>query len=197
VYRYASDNRPQRIADLLEARTGGQWYYHWAQIAGASSGVGVAVLSRFPILDTDSHQLSFNRSAALVQVSVNGRRVHVASTHLDHKSSSKRLTQVRELKTWLRQFSEGRIVAGDFNWYPGTAEINEVARDYHDAWAVARSRGTATSTSGNPNGHTRNTRIDYVFYSKGASNLALVSAQTTERAAVSDHRAVLSVFRVN
>jgi endonuclease/exonuclease/phosphatase family metal-dependent hydrolase len=197
VYKYASDNRPQKMVDLLTARTGQPWYYHWAQIGGLSSGVGVAVLSRYPLEDTDTLLLSYTRSAALVRVNVNGRVVNFVSTHLDHQSSSKRLTQVLELKPWLTQFAEQRIVAGDFNWYPGTTEINEMAKDYYDAWAVAKSQGTATSTADNPYGYTRNNRIDYVFYSKGAANLTLVSTQTTERISISDHRAVLAVFQVN
>jgi endonuclease/exonuclease/phosphatase family metal-dependent hydrolase len=196
VYKYSSDNRPQKMIDLIKSRTGQQWYYHWTQISGLASGVGVAVLSRYPLEDKDSHLLSYNRSAALVRVTVNGRPIHFVSTHLDHQYSSRRLTQVKELKSWLTQFAEQRIVAGDFNWYPGTTEINEMAMNYYDAWAVATSKGTATSTSDNPYGNTRNTRIDYVWYSKGAANLMLISAQTSERVALSDHRAVLAVFQV-
>ena len=197
ISKYASDNRPQKIADLLRTRTGKTWYYHWAQISGAASGIGVAVLSRYPIEDTDSHYLSYNRSAALIRVTVNGRPVNFVSTHLDHQYSSRRLTQVNQIKSWMTSFSEQKIVAGDFNWYPGTTEINEMAETYYDAWAVAKSKGTATSTSDNPDGNTRNNRIDYVFYSKSASRLTLVSAKTSERIALSDHRAVLAVFQVN
>lgn len=197
IYKYSSDNRPQKICDLLEARLGGTWYYHWAQKWGATSGEGEAVLSRFPIDDTDSRYLSYDRSVALVRILVNGRIVNVVSTHLDHQSSSRRLTQVNELKSWLSGFAEQRIVAGDFNSWPGTTEISEMGETYYDGWAVAKSKGTATSTSDNPNGNTRNTRIDYVWYSKGASRLTLLSAQTTERISVSDHRGVLAVFQVN
>jgi endonuclease/exonuclease/phosphatase family metal-dependent hydrolase len=197
VYKYSSDNRPQKIVDQLQARTGQTWYYHWAQISGQSSGVGVAVLSRYPIEDTDTHLLSYNRSAALIKISVNGRPVHFVSTHLDHQYSSRRLIQVREVKSWLTQFAEQRIVAGDFNWYPGTTEINEMASAYYDAWAVAKTNGTAASALTNPDGNTRNNRIDYVFYSKGAPALSLVSAQTTDRISISDHRAVLAIFTVN
>jgi endonuclease/exonuclease/phosphatase family metal-dependent hydrolase len=197
VHKYSTDNRPQKMIDLLRARTGRTWYYHWAQIAGASSGIGVAALSRFPIEDTDTHLLSYSRSAALIKITVNGRPVHFVSTHLDHQYSSRRLTQVRELKSWLTQFAEQRIVAGDFNWYPGTTEINEMASTYYDAWAIAKSRGTASSAASNPDGNTRNNRIDYVFYSKGASALSLVSAQTGNLISISDHRAVLAVIKVN
>jgi endonuclease/exonuclease/phosphatase family metal-dependent hydrolase len=197
IYKYSSDNRPQKICDLLEARLGGTWYYHWAQKWGATSGEGEAVLSRFPIADTESRYLAYDRSAALVRILVNGRIVNVVSTHLDHQYSSKRLAQVKELKSWLSGFAEQRIVAGDFNSWPGTTEINEMGETYYDAWAVAKSKGTATSTSDNTSGATRNTRIDYVWYSKGATKLTLLSAQTTEKISLSDHRGVLAVFQVN
>ena len=62
------------------------------------------------------------------------------------------------------------------NGYPGTTEINEMAKTYNDAWAVAKAKGTAVSSAANPNGNTRNNRIDYVWYSKGATALSVVSA---------------------
>ena len=199
IMHYASGSQVQSIADKLKARTGRTWYHKWAQISGAASGIGVAVLSRFPLEDTDSHLLSYNRSVALVKVTVNGRTIHMFSTHLDHQSSSRRLTQVRELKAWAGTFAEQRIVAGDFNWYPGTTEINEMVKSYKDGWAVAKSKGTAVSYSGNPDGNTRNTRIDYVFYSNNASALSVTSARVYDTRAdqVSDHRPVLVTFKVN
>ena len=157
------------------------------------------MLSRVPIEDRASHLLSYDRSAALVRIMVNGRIVNVISTHLDHQYSSRRLTQVKELKAWAAGFAEQRIIPGDYNKWPGTTEILEMAKDYHDAWAVAKSAGTAVSYDGNPDGATRNTRIDYVFYSKGATALTLTGARVfnTRADMVSDHRPVLATFKVN
>jgi len=199
VLKYSTNNQPQMIVDRLRARTGQPWTYHWAQISGLASGIGVAVLSRFPIEDRDSHLLSYNRSVAMVSVTFNGRRVNFFSTHLDHQYSSRRLRQVIELKAWASTFQEQRIVAGDFNWYPGTTEINEMVENYWDGWAVARSQGTAISYSGNPEGNTRNNRIDYVFKSRGASALDITGAQVYNARAeyVSDHQPLIVSFRVN
>jgi len=199
IMKSSTNNQPQMIVDRLKARTGQTWYHHWAQKWGATSGEGVAVLSRYAFYDTEIRLLSYNRSAALVRVLVNGRIVHMVATHLDAASSYYRLTQVRELKSWLTAFAEQRIVAGDFNGWPGTSEITEMSKDYYDAWAVAKAKGTATSYDGNPDGNTRNSRIDYVFYSKGATLLSLVSAQVVDTRAdmVSDHRPVLATFKVN
>ena len=54
------------------------------------------MLSRYPLDDVDTRLLSYNRSVALVRITVNGRPVHVLSTHLDHQYSSRRVTQVRD-----------------------------------------------------------------------------------------------------
>ena len=47
---------------------------------------------------------------------------------------------------------------------------------HYDAWAKAKSEGTAVAYSGNEAGNTRNSRIDYVWQSKGATSLVLTTA---------------------
>ena len=95
VLKYSSNNQPQILIDTLKARTGQTWYYHWVQISELSSGIGVAVLPRFPLGDTAFHLLSYNRFAALVPVTANGRTVNFVSTHLDHQYSSERSPRSR------------------------------------------------------------------------------------------------------
>jgi exonuclease III len=73
--------------------------------------------------------------------------------------------------------------------------------DYVDSWAQAVKSGTALAYSGNEAGNTRNSRIDYVFYSKAASALVFKSAQvydTRDANGVmpSDHRPLVSTFVV-
>jgi endonuclease/exonuclease/phosphatase family metal-dependent hydrolase len=71
----------------------------------------------------------------------------------------------------------------------------------YDAWTVAKAAGTAISSSDNPDGNTRNSRIDYVYDSHGATNLVLKSMQvfdTRDANGVmpSDHRPILAIFTV-
>jgi endonuclease/exonuclease/phosphatase family metal-dependent hydrolase len=199
IIKLSGNNQPQIICDKLKAQTGRNWTYYFQEITGFTTGIGEAVLSRLPIDSTAEGTLNWGRSMALARVVVNGRAINMVSTHLDADSSSRRLTQVNQLKAWLTTFSEQRIVAGDFNWYPGTAEINEMAETYYDSWAVAKSKGTATSSASNPDGNTRNTRIDYIFYSKGATALSVVGSTVMDAraAGISDHRAVVTTFKVN
>ena len=201
IMRYSSSSQPQMIADRLRAATGQTWRYHWVQKSGSSSGEGECVMTRLSIDATDDYLLSYSRSVAMARVHVNGRNISVFSTHLDHTSSSYRLTQVRQLVSWASTQPEQRIVAGDFNWYPGTTEINEMGRTYYDGWAVARSAGDAYAYPDNPDGNTRNNRIDYVWYSRNASYLRVTRAQVYDTrdsngSRPSDHNPLMVTFEV-
>jgi endonuclease/exonuclease/phosphatase family metal-dependent hydrolase len=67
---------------------------------------------------------------------------------------------------------------------------------YYDAWAKAQSAGTAIAYPGNTAGNTRNSRIDYIFSSKGATALVLKAAQVYNTGSISDHRPVVATFEV-
>lgn len=201
IMRYSSSSQPKDIADQLKARTGKTWSYHWIQKSGASSGEGEAVMTHLPIETNDDYLLSASRSVAMVRINVNGRNIHVFSTHLDHQSSATRLSQVKQLVGWADNYAEQRIVAGDFNGWPGTSEINEMLKTYYDGWAVAKANGDAVAYASNPDGNTRNSRIDFVFHSKGASALAVTRAQVYDTRnssgqRPSDHNPLIVTYRV-
>jgi len=72
---------------------------------------------------------------------------------------------------------------------------------YYDSWAEAQADGTAVAYPGNTAGNTRNSRIDYIYYSKSASALTLKSSQVFDvrdanGVMPSDHRPILSIFTV-
>ena len=97
--------------------------------------------------------------------------------------------------------NEPRIIAGDFNALPSSTENAKMTAAYVDSWAQAESDGTAVAYAGNTAGNTRRARIDYIYYSKGATVLKLVSSQVFDvrdanGVMPSDHRPVLSVFTV-
>jgi endonuclease/exonuclease/phosphatase family metal-dependent hydrolase len=199
--RYSStSSHPQQIADRLRALTGQTWTFKWVQKWGAATGEGEAIMTRLDVDAMDDYLLSVQRSVAMIRVNVNGRNLTLFSTHLDHQSSATRLSQVRQLVTWAGSQPEQRIVAGDFNSWPGTTEINEMGRTYNDGWAVARSGGDAYSFSGNPDGNTRNTRIDYVWASKGATVLRVLRADvfnaTDSLGKMSDHNPLMVTYQV-
>jgi endonuclease/exonuclease/phosphatase family metal-dependent hydrolase len=197
----SSSNHPQRIADGIRAQTGETWSYHWVQKTGGATGEGEAVMTRLAMEAVDDYLLTVSRSVAMVRVNVNGRNLSLFSTHLDHQSSGTRLSQVRQLVTWSATHAEQRIIAGDFNGWPGTNEINEMLKTHIDGWATAKTAGTAFSYPGNPDGNTRNTRIDFVFASKGATFLSVDSARVYDTRDASgkrpsDHNPLIVTFLV-
>jgi endonuclease/exonuclease/phosphatase family metal-dependent hydrolase len=199
---WGNEDQPARIASLLQSKTGKTWYYKFASVTGAATGNGNLILSRFPFVSSTSHLLSYTRVVVQAAVSVNGRTINFFSTHLDDASSSYRLTEISQLKSWAGGFAQQRIVAGDFNFWPGAGEYSSMSVDHYDAWAEAAKKGTAVAYSGNTAGNTRNSRIDYVWYSKSATLLSLVSAQvydTRDASGVmpSDHRPLVAVYKIN
>jgi endonuclease/exonuclease/phosphatase family metal-dependent hydrolase len=200
---WGNEDQPARYESMLESKTGMKWYAVWAQEYGSwsSNGKGNLLLSRFPFTVTARYELSYERTVALGQVVVNGRNITVGTTHLDPDSGSRRVTQTKELKVWLDGFSEARIVAGDMNAQPTSTEMTYLKGYYTDAWQVAKSGGFAYSASDNPNGYTRNSRIDYVFTSKSATTVKLtrvevVDTRDSNGVMPSDHRPILAVYTV-
>jgi endonuclease/exonuclease/phosphatase family metal-dependent hydrolase len=108
---------------------------------------------------------------------------------------------MRELITWADNYPEQRILAGDYNAWPGATEISIMTAGHYDGWAIAVQNDVDIAYSGNTAGNTRNSRIDYVFYSKGASRLKLKETRvfdTRNSSGVmpSDHRPLMATFEV-
>jgi endonuclease/exonuclease/phosphatase family metal-dependent hydrolase len=194
-------DEPATLRSLMEKKTGKTWYSRFATLSGATNGIGNLILSRFPIDASEPRLLSGDRSAVNVAIDVNGRTINFTSTHLHPDSASYRKTEVGELTSWQNGMAEQRIIAGDFNALPTWSEIAGMTKTYYDSWAEAQADGTDITYAGNPSGNTRNSRIDFIYFSHGARNLVLKSSQvfdTRDSRGVtpSDHRPVMSVFTV-
>ena len=192
---------PAVMTGLMKKYTGQTWYYKFTTATGAATGNGNLILSRFPFDATDIQLLSHSRAAVNATIHVNGRSINFVSTHLDADSTNYRLQEIGELTAWAKTLAEPRIIAGDFNAWPGSTENKTMTATYVDSWAQAQTDGTATAYAGNTAGNTRNSRIDYIYYSKGATALKLVSSQVYDvrdanGVMPSDHRPVMSVFEV-
>jgi endonuclease/exonuclease/phosphatase family metal-dependent hydrolase len=201
VGSYGNEDQPARYAALLKAATGKTWYYNFAQRDGNTNGQGELLLTTFAIEDSSDYQLSYSRSVTRIQILVNGLRVNLFSTHLDADSSSYRTKQMGELKAWASSFAEQRIIAGDFNAWPGAGEITNMTSAYVDSWAYAKSAGTSVAYSGNEAGNTRNSRIDYVWLSKNGSRSTIKASQVfdvrnSSGVMPSDHRPVMTTFDI-
>jgi endonuclease/exonuclease/phosphatase family metal-dependent hydrolase len=183
------------IVARLTAKTGRTWH--------VSYDYGIALVSRFPIDSRSTCVVNpaLGRTIVRAGITVNGRTINIWSAHLDAYSATTRLAEMNALLACVGAFPEQKIVAGDLNAGSTSTEIRLLAQTYIDAWPAARLLGTAVNYEGNCDGCTRNGRIDYVFASRGATQLVLRSAQmfdTRNAAGVmpSDHKPMLVVYDV-
>jgi endonuclease/exonuclease/phosphatase family metal-dependent hydrolase len=172
-----SGNVPD-LVNALNRRTGRTWFSHHV-VKYDGTDEGNLILTWHSIVSVSSRFLSAQRSVAEATVNIGGRNVSFFATHLDDAASSNRVVEAGELKSFATNFAEPRIIVGDFNGGPDTAEASSMTESYFDSWNEAMNRGTASAYPDNPVGtftRTRRGRIDYVFYSR-QSGLAINAAR--------------------
>lgn len=159
--------------------------YHYAfaaSIKWSEGDYGLAVLSRWPIVDVQRHRLDGVEAAEpriVLEVSVcaDGRVLRLFNHHADGRAASRErgLAILRQIVT--PALGSGVVVLGDFN-------------DYADAPAVRGllEAGLTDLGSGTDAGTTDHGRIDYLLTDAPVS-AAGVSVWQTER---SDHHAVIA-----
>lgn len=183
------------IVSALKSKTGVNWYISF-------SGLGNLMISRLPLTATSNCPYATSGAyAPQAGVVVNGRAINVWSAHLSVNSASDRLYQTKTLQGCAANWSQARILAGDYNMQAGSAEYNASVQGYLDTWLTAKNAGTATTYPGNCDGCTRNSRIDYIFTSGGATFLAIKSAQIVDTRdssgyMPSDHKPLLVTYTV-
>jgi len=183
VNHVAGDDHAQQLRDLLSARTGKNWSYYWiGKFPGCAEGN--LILTRWTIVSASGQYLSYQRSIARATINVNGKLINFFATHIDPDSSYSRTQEMIEIKSFAANFAEPRIIAGDFNASPDWPEMSQMFSNYFDSWNDAFQGGTALAYPDNPvqwQTRTRRGRIDYIFYSMGASNLTLTGAQIPDQ----------------
>ena len=189
----------EKLQSLLQQKTGATWYRQHVNAKGGTQGVGNVLLSRYRPVSSGSTLLSYERGVAEMTIVVNGRNVSLFSTHVEYYNSSWRPIQIAEAVRWMSNFPEPRIMLGDFNTWPGTSDYKIIANPYQDAWAAAKSAGTATAFNGTGATH-GDSRFDYVFHSRVAAlSLKSVNVPDTRVNGVypSDHHPVVTELSVN
>ena len=189
------DNTTQvnKVIALLESKTGKNWDYSYNN-RGNLVATKLTVTAKSVCTVNSAEGRS---SSHLSLVTPNGRGVNVWSSHLT-LTNSDRLAEMQALLACGKQWAEGRIYSGDYNMQAGTEAYNAAVKVAKDAWPSAL---TKLNYAGNCSGCTKNSRIDYVFTSNGATTLTLKSVQifdTRDAKGVmaSDHKPMLIVYDV-
>jgi endonuclease/exonuclease/phosphatase family metal-dependent hydrolase len=201
---WGNENQPARYEAMMEQLTGRKWYGLFSQEFGnwSANGKGHLILSRYPFESTAREEISYDRVIGSAGITVNGRTISLIVTHLDPESHSRRLAQAKEVTAWASSIAESRILTGDMNAWPDQTSIAEFNKHYRDSWTDAKSKGKATEFPGlDPDGATKNGRIDYIFYSRSASHLTVLDSRVYDtrepnKPMASDHRPVVTTFQV-
>jgi endonuclease/exonuclease/phosphatase family metal-dependent hydrolase len=201
---WGNENQPARYEAMMEQLTGRKWYGLFSQEFGnwSANGKGHLILSRYPFESTARQAISYDRVIGSAGINVHGRTINLIITHLDPESHSRRLTQAKEVTAWAASLAESRILTGDMNAWPDQSSIAEFNKHYRDSWTDASNKGAAKQFSGlDPDGATKNGRIDYIFYSRSTSHLTVLDSRVYDtreanKPMASDHRPVVTTFQV-
>ncbi len=156
---------------------------------------GNAILSRFPILESNNHHFKMlregeQRGLLLAKIELDGGAVLFASTHIDYRpDNSERLSNVEEMITLADKHSDlPMILCGDFNDMPNGQVYFRLRERFTDVWdSVDNDKGFTYSS-------TRPTkRIDFIFVS---DDIKVKKAKVLETQA-SDHLPLLVELEIN
>ena len=169
---------------------------------------GVAVLSRYPIVSRENHEIT--RLSTQVAnpvpapapgfleavVQIEGARTHVYVTHLDYRADpSVRQLQVTDTRRILAQDPPGsrQLLLGDFNAEPTGPELQPLWQSVYDTWA------DAPVTSGNGLTYPAivpTKRIDYVTASPNIVTIAAAIPADDLAITASDHRPMVATLQI-
>lgn len=176
------------------ARLTGMQYFFAKAIDHQGGDYGVAVLSRFPILDSTRFILPVDpaiggetRTIAAVTVEIaKGQKVIFASTHLDLKEPN-RLTQSELIVNHFKTSGLPMILAGDFNALPDSRVIQFL--DQHFVRSCQDCQPTIPV-------NIPNRAIDFIMY-KPDGRFKSRSTRVIDEQYASDHLPVVAELSVN
>lgn len=184
-YTARSGKESHQAKDIAEL-TG--MYYHFADAVDRSEGIqGNAVLSKYPILQTDSYKLPTpetsdgeTRSLAVIVTEVEKTKLVFMSVHLDHRSDVDRRYQVEQLLEYTKKYDEYPIIfGGDFNM---TAD-NEVFKLLEQQFMMVPKEHPLTFSATEPK-----ITIDFLLLNKKAMEVfEVIDYYTVDEQYASDH----------
>jgi endonuclease/exonuclease/phosphatase family metal-dependent hydrolase len=179
-------------AEQLALKAGYPFFFFARAIDFGGGSYGVAILSRYKLIDTKIHPLPTDtstngehRTIAIAQVSLpNGKTIHFASTHLDvGRNEINRLLQMKEINKVAGQISGPFVIAGDFNSSEGSETINLLDEEFTRTCEKCKSE----------NGPER--VIDFIGYRPG-EKFSVVSHRVIPEQYASDHFPIVAAIQL-
>ena len=197
---------PIQQADLILQDVYGAPYHLYVSPKQAHHGTeGIAIASRYPARGFQTLDLpGGERVAQCVTLSVDGRDVVFANTHLHHlpiDNERERLPQMQAILDWLSPMNEPTILTGDMNATPDSSTVQLAKQQLDSAYAQAHGGQEPTFTFPAPlaeDGYDRApVMIDYVMITPStlqATSGVVIGGEahgTNPKLSASDHLAVL------
>lgn len=145
---------------------------------------GNAILSRFPILESNNHHYKMlregeQRGLLYAKVDIDGAPLIFASTHIDFRpDNTERLSNVEEMVQLAERFKPLPVIlCGDFNDAPNSEVHFRLKEHFTDAWETAGEGGGFTYSSAKPN-----KRIDFIFVTANVqiNKATVISTQASD-----------------
>ncbi|MDP8244494.1 MAG: endonuclease/exonuclease/phosphatase family protein [Candidatus Hinthialibacter antarcticus] len=128
---------------------------------------GNAILSRFPILESNNHHYKMlregeQRGLLHAKIEINGNPLLFIATHIDYRpDNAERLSNVKEILQFADEHSDTPIIlCGDFNDTPNSEVHLRLKERFSDAWESGGEGPEFTYSSTKPT-----KRIDFIFVS--------------------------------
>lgn len=198
------DGLPNQAEDIARALGGYSVHFVSVDPPGQARRYGNAVLTRLPVLETGElrlRPLEDSRTLAAVRVSVDGRPVQIAATHLHHtpEGGAMRASQMSDV---LGAVDTGVvapvILLGDLNASASAPEFSGIRAAFTDALAAANPEAADRTTLVTAHGH-RSERIDHVFVETGRFDILdadIAADRVRDGVWPSDHFAVVARLRL-
>ena len=178
-------------AAYLATATGMNYYFAKA-INRFGGEYGIAILSKYPIVESFSYELPMvdgvageQRVLAIVAVMVNGKKIYFGNTHFDIVEVHKGVQATRAVEI-AQTITDPFILAGDFNARPTTQPMITL----REAFNMPCVNCQYTSSAANPT-HA----IDYVIYNNQVLQSKFVAKyEVINETAASDHLPVMATF---
>ncbi len=150
---------------------------------------GLAILSKYPILEARVHSLpsdgiAESRIALEVMVQIKGiNKIRVVNVHLDHSNKELNQSQIRYLDSKFRD-EFPTILAGDFNQTMNDKGMQHLSK----VWNLSMTDDAFTYPSNNPN-----IKIDYLM-AYPRNKWKVENAQVLKDSRASDHLPIIATF---
>jgi endonuclease/exonuclease/phosphatase family metal-dependent hydrolase len=156
---------------------------------------GVAILSRFPVKQSDHRKYQNRREAERrgmirVEIEFAGRTLNFVTTHLDYQFEDGRVFETEQLLKFLEGINGPLIVVGDFNEEPQGNAYKLILTGFEDAWIVAKMKEQGLSYPADRPVK----RIDYIFTRR--SDRLRVKRPRIISTAASDHLPLVADIQI-